>query len=70
MFGHYLKVGSSDKGRGYAKFYLGVTSLRISSEGPYKKFNAAPGRRPMCTDFRLVHANAAMHDLFSSQFEI
>ena len=39
-----LKVGSCDKGQGYAEWYLGVTSFHISSESPCKTFNAAPVR--------------------------
>ena len=76
----YLEAGSSDKRLGYAKWYLGVTSLHISSESPCKKFNAAPGRwenwfrKQLCSDycihFRPVHANTAIHDPFSSPFEI
>ena len=36
----YLKVGSSDKGRSYASWYLGVTSLHISSESSTLHQNA------------------------------
>ena len=35
----YLEVGSSDKGWGYAKRYLGVTLLHISSESPWRNFS-------------------------------
>ena len=32
----YLEAGSSDRGRGYAKWYLGVNSHHISSESSCK----------------------------------
>ena len=36
-----LKAGSSNKGLGYAKWYLGVTSFHNLNESPRRKFNAA-----------------------------
>ena len=76
----YLGAGTSDKGRDYTKWCLGVTSLHISSESPCKYFNAASGRREkwfrkqlcsdVCIHFRPVHANAAMHNPISSRLEI
>ena len=41
----HLEAESNDKGQGYIKQYLGVTSLHISIENPCKMFNAALGRR-------------------------
>ena len=76
----YLEAGTSGKGRGYAKWYLGVISLHISSENPHKNFNAASGRQEkqfrkrlcsdVCIHFRPVHVNAAMHDPITSRLEI
>ena len=60
-----LEAGSSDKGWGYVKWYLGVTSLHIVSENPCKKFNAAPGpwengfRKQLCSD-KSIHFRPVM----------
>ena len=76
----YLEAGSSDRGWGYAKWYLGVNSHHISSESSCKQINPARGsqerefRKLLCSDvciyFRPVHAQAAIPELFSFQFEI
>ena len=76
----YLEAGSSDRGRGYAKWYLGVNSHHISSESSCKQINPARGsqerefRKLLCSDvcihFRPVHAQAAIPELFSSRFDI
>ena len=52
----YLEAGTNNKGQGYAKWYLGASSLHISSKGPYKNFNVAAGcqknwfRKQLCSD--------------------
>ena len=76
----YLEAGSSDRGRSYAKWYLGVSSHHISSESSCKYINPARGsqerefRKLLCSDvcihFRPVHAQPAIPELFSARFDI
>ena len=80
MFGHFiLKQAQMTRGGAMPSGTL-ESPLHVWSKSPCRKFNAAPGHqengfwKQLCSDtcihFHPVHTNAAMHDLFSSWFEI
>ena len=74
MFGHYLEAGSSNNGRGYDKWYLGVTSLHISSKSLCRMFNTAPKcqedgfRKQLCWDTVLLSKRGTFFNFACTPF--
>ena len=78
----YLEAGSSDRGRGYAKWYLAWSHLSSYLERKLLQVEINPARgsrkrgfrKLLCSDvcihLRPVHAQAAIPELFSSRFEV